>query len=52
MVVNSISCDIFGKLERLESEDTFFFRLALGVAEICTPWNSGFLTGFFDSTSG
>jgi hypothetical protein len=23
--------------------------LAFGVAEICTPWKSGFLTGFLDS---
>ena len=37
MAVNSISSDIFGKLERFEPEDIILLRLALGVAEICIP---------------
>lgn len=46
-----ISSSIFGSLETLEVElaKTSFFRLPVGVALICTPWNRGFLTGFFDS---
>ena len=52
MAVNSISSDIFGKMERFEPEEIILLRLALGVAEICIPWNSGFLTGLLDSTCG
>jgi hypothetical protein len=47
--VESTSSVIFGKLGRWFSVNISLCRLAFGVAEICTPWKSGFLTGFLDS---
>lgn len=40
---------ILSVLECKGLENMFFCLLALGVAEICTDWKSGFRIGFLDS---